>query len=258
MSSRNFAFTQNNYSDTVLVDNLECKYIVYGREVGESGTPHLQGHVCFQNAHSLKSIIKKMPGCHVEVARCAFKSVAYCKKGGDFTERGDPPLSPVESAKKGVAERWELAKQGRFEELPPEQIKTYEYIKRKFTEVSDNDEMDNEWRYGKSGAGKSRSVRADFPVFYTKDATKWWDGYDHEPVVVLDDWDPKTSEYLTRYLKIWSDHYEFKAEVKGGSMQARPKKFIITSQYTIGECFPNPEDFDAISRRFKCHHYAKL
>lgn len=214
--SRNFCFTFNNYPDTVLVDGLECKYMLYGKEVSESGTPHLQGFVSFASPRSHPAVCRLLPGCHVEVARSALAAVEYCKKDGCFTERGVAPLSPVAAAKKGIAERWDLAKQGLFEELPPEQIKTYQYIKRSYAEVSDNDELLNEWRYGPSGAGKSRSTRADYPDLYSKDCSKWWDCYDQEEVVLIEDWDPKTTEYLSRYLKIWSDHYAFRAEVKVG------------------------------------------
>jgi len=255
---RNFAFTHNNYTDTDLEDGLDCKYIIYGREVGDSGTPHLQGTVVFKTQRSLSAVIKSLPGCHVEVARDVFASIEYCRKDGDFVERGTPPLKAAAAAFKGIAERWELAKQGRFEELPPEHIRTYEYVKRKFTECESWVPMAHEWRYGASGAGKSRSAREEYPDAYIKDASKWWDGYDHQEVVIIEDWDPKCSEYLTRYLKIWSDHYHFPAEVKGGKLTIRPKKIIVTSQYPIDACFLDSESYDAINRRFKSMHYHKI
>lgn len=36
---------------------------------------------------------------------------------------------------------------------------------------------------------------------------------------------------------IWVDHFRLKAEFKGVSMTIRPKPIIITSNYTIDECF---------------------
>ena len=63
---RNFTFTHNNYTDTSLEDEISCKYIVYGREVGESGTPHLQGFLSFSCGRTLSAAIKSLPGCHVE------------------------------------------------------------------------------------------------------------------------------------------------------------------------------------------------
>ena len=85
---------------------------------------------------------------------------------------------------------------------------------------------------------------------------KWWDGYDHEDVVVLDDFDPKHAEFLSYYLKIWADHYSFNAEVKGGMMRIRPKTIIVTSQYSLDACFPEKETLAAISRRFRVHQIA--
>jgi len=41
--SRNFVFTLNNYTteEVELVKEWDCKYLIFGKEIGESGTPHL-------------------------------------------------------------------------------------------------------------------------------------------------------------------------------------------------------------------------
>lgn len=192
---------------------------------------------------------------HWEIQKGNFDEASdYCKKDGDFYEFGIKPMNQKrkgEAGKQSIEERWELAKAGRFEELPPEMIKTYEYIYRKNLEVEDRDELDNEWVCGPSGCGKSRYVRDNYPVFYTKGMNKWWDGYNGEEVVLLDDFDPTHGEFLAYFLKIWADHYAFNAEVKGGMLKIRPKKIIVTSQYPLEACFKSNEDIEAISRRFK-------
>ena len=122
--------------------------------------------------------------------------------------------------------------------------------------VEDRDVLDNVWVCGPSGCGKSSWVRDTYSVFYSKPMNKWWDGYNHEEVVVLDDYDPKHTEFLAYYLKIWADHYSFNAEVKGGMMRIRPKTIIVTSQYSLDACFPEKETLAAISRRFRVHQIA--
>ena len=102
---RNFCFTHNNYTDTSLEDEISCKYIVYGREVGESGTPHLQGFLSFPTPRTLSGAIKSLPGCHVEIARNVPAAIEYCKKDGAYTERGTAPLTPIEKGS-GEKARW--------------------------------------------------------------------------------------------------------------------------------------------------------
>ena len=89
------------------------------------------------------------------------------------------------------------------------------------------------------------------PNAYIKDASShWWDGYNGEEVVIIDDLD-KYHVKLGYYLKVWGDHYPFPAQIKGGQMMARPKKIIITSNYHPREIWTDSQTVEPIARRFK-------
>ena len=59
----------------------------------------------------------------------------------------------------------------------------------------------------------------------------------HEPIVIIEDVDPSHMKQLTYFLKIWTDHYTFIAQVKGSSLAIRPQVVIVTSQYHPLDCF---------------------
>lgn len=234
-------------------------YLIYGNETcPTTQRHHLQGFVYFKNARTLSGLRKLNQRWHVEAMQGKFaQAIEYCKKESDFKEYGERPVDADEKALKANNVRWKLAKEGRFEELAPESIKTYEYIFSKYHEVGDRPDLLNYWISGPSGCGKSSLVRKEFADIYSKGMNKWWDGYQHEATVLLDDFDPTHGDYLAYYLKIWADHYAFNAEVKGGMLRARPACVIVTSQYPIEACFktktgqPDFETISAIRRRFK-------
>lgn len=94
----NWCFTINNYSDSMIcalkgLHPGKARYIIYGKEKGANGTPHLQGYIQFINRQRLTAV-KKMPPfdkAHLEpmMARDPEQASSYCKKDGDFTEIGE-------------------------------------------------------------------------------------------------------------------------------------------------------------------------
>jgi len=92
--ARHWVFTLNNYTDGDLVSlralATDCTYLVFGRETGESGTPHLQGYVDFGTSKRF-AVAKQLIGgtSHIEVKRGSCQQAAdYCKKDADFEEYG--------------------------------------------------------------------------------------------------------------------------------------------------------------------------
>lgn len=99
---RNWCFTVNNYTDND-VNAMEsvastARYLVYGKEVSESGTPHLQGFVMFPNQRKATALHKLFPSpTHWTVARDLVASATYCRKDGDYKEFG---ICPSDTRKK--------------------------------------------------------------------------------------------------------------------------------------------------------------
>lgn len=251
----------NNYTeaDETAVSFVGADYTVYGKEVGESGTPHLQGYLYFKNSRTFKSLSKKLPRAHIEVRKGSHTQARdYCIKDGDVTEYGTPPMTPKEKGineKKRYERAWDLAKLGKVEDIDADiRMRLYGTIKRirkDYQVVPESiEELDNRWYHGSTGTGKSKSAREEFPDAYLKNANKWWDGYVDQETVIIDEWDPIHS-VLGTHLKQWADHHPFAAESKGGMLCIRPKRIIITSNYTIEECFDQSQNYIPLMRRFK-------
>ena len=263
MNSRAWCFTLNNYTeeDVNLFRELECTYLVCGREVApQTGMKHLQGYVYFKNARKLGGMKLIHRNCHWEVSKgTAEQNRIYCTKENDYFETGIQPMSQkrkgeVEQDRWGIA--WKKAKEGNIEDIDPDIkfrfYKTCKDIARDhMTKASDLEELTNYWIYGPPGVGKSRLARQDYPNAYFKCANKWWDGYQGEESVIIDDFE-LDHKCLGHYIKIWADRYSFIAEYKGGSMHIRPKNLIITSNYSIDQVFASdPTMAQAIKRRFR-------
>jgi len=261
---RAWCFTANNYGDhgtIAILDEVECRYLCYGKEVcPTTGTPHLQGYVYYENARSKNAVVRQLPHCHVSAAKGdSLQNRNYCAKDGDFVEFGERPLTPRERGQLEATrwdDVWTAAQSGDILAIPSDiRIRCYSTLRRierdYMPQVASLDAPCGTWIHGPSGCGKTLAVVSQFPGCYPKMLNKWWDGYQGEEIVYLDDVDPTCNSWLGRNLKIWSDCYAFIAENKGGSSKIRPKRFIVTSQYTIEQCFTDEETRAALSRRFR-------
>lgn len=270
---RDYCFTINNPDEkdleeiAILSQSDRIKYLIVGREKGEKGTPHIQGYVYFSNAVTLAGVSKLLRRAHI--TPCAGnpdQNRNYCMKDGDYDEFG---VLPISQKRKGELEkeRWDdirdNAKKGRFDEIPSDILirhyRTLRALEKDYADMPpDADGTTGEWYWGSTGTGKSRKAREENPGAYLKMCNKWWDSYTGQDVVILEDFD-KSHAVLGHHLKIWADRYAFPAEIKGGKINIRPRRIIITSNYHPQDIWSaEPNTLDPILRRFNVTHFSNF
>jgi len=276
--ARSWVFTFNNYTeeDIVKIKSYPCRYMVFGRELAPTtGTPHLQGYFNFKNAKAFSTLVKEFPGCWFHVADgTAAQNREYCSKDADFVEVGECPSDAKQGSERGgEANRQrhidfiEAARDQTVDAFDPDVVDPQLYLRyyNTFHRIRESeqylppdlDDVCGLWYVGASGTGKTHKSRADNPGSYNKLPNKWWDGYKngvHE-VAILQDLDKNEHKWMAYHLKIWADKYAFSAEIKGGAITLRPKKFIVTSNYFPEEIWDRSTDLEPIKRRFKVVYF---
>lgn len=264
--TRNWCFTWNNYT----IDDINTlfaafggaksvKYLVIGKEVGDSGTPHLQGYIDFINARTLNGLKKLVSTkIHWEPRRGTWdQAVDYCKKDGDWTEIGTPNQQGNRTDLKSITQAILEGKSNREISLEylDKSLRIMNHIntvRALHFEQKRNWEMDVRIYWGAPGTGKTKAVFDEFHVddIYTKMVGKWWDGYKGEKVVLIDDFDPDGCFGITFdfYLKLL-DRYPMRIEWKGGSGEFYSRVIIFTSNYDPEDWFNGKSNKAAFFRR---------
>lgn len=236
-----WCFTINNYSedDCKLLDALDCKYIIYGKEKGALGTPHLQGYVAFARPVSFVVVRGRLGGAaHVEKAKgSGAENRAYCAKEGQFTERGD---IPAQGSRTDLLAVKHMIKAGRHLKDIVNECSSYPAMRSaemlfKYRRVPFQKRALNVWWFwGVTGSGKTHRAweminqnHWNDDVWCNNDSLKWFDGYGGEAVVLLDDirGDDIKFNFLLRLL----DVFPLKVPVKGGFVDWCPSTIIVTT-----------------------------
>ncbi|AUM61670.1 Rep [uncultured virus] len=262
--AKRWCFTLNNPKAPIQFNEVTMDYLIYGNEVGESGTPHHQGFVIFKQQKRIANL-KDINGlAHWEIANGTNQQAAdYCKKDGDFLEFGTLPVEPRIAGNKANKEKWrainDKAKEGDLEWIDINHPKVFNQSYRNLKQLKvdymkrypDLEGPCGVWYYGEAGVGKTTLISKKYPGAYLKRAqNKWFDGYQGEEVVVVDDLDT-THTYMAYELKKLADAFCYMVEVKNSSMYIRPKRCVVTSQYTIREIWKDDAPtIAALERRF--------
>lgn len=260
MTSRNFVFTINNPTEEKyeLLRTIGCRFIAYADETAPTtGTHHIQGYICFTVPTRVTAVRKLLPGAFVDIMKGRIdQNDLYINKEGVATERGDKPKTQKEKGELEKA-RWTECREEMRQGLPltdPQLDIMFGHHKKRIrreyllSQPLQDTEEENVWIYGPPRTGKSRAARDAYPNAYHKDLTKWWDGYTDQDTVIIDDYG-KYDVALTTLVKRWADRYPFPAEDKGGYMQIRPRRVIVTSNFHPNEIWTGV-DLEAILARF--------
>lgn len=238
------------------IEKTTARYVVYGFEIGEQGTPHLQGYVEFENAVSMKRVKTEIGDkAHVEKRRGTNRQARdYCRKDGNWWEKGE---FTTQGQRTDLEEIADSIKEGKplsmiAEDFPGQYIRYGRGIEKYALTVR----KPPKWRdvqvmvyWGKTGTGKTRAAMEEKSVYKLNtntNGTLWFDGYDGEETLLIDDfygW-VKYGELLTLL-----DGYPYRCQIKGASAWAQWTKVIITSNKQVSEWYPSISDIGALNRR---------
>lgn len=248
-------FTLNNYTEEEYIKLQEwdaVSYIILGKEVGAEGTPHIQGYAELTSRKRMTTLKKFNPRIHWESLKstglCASN---YCKKDGDYWEKGELKKPTEKREMKDWIDMVKTKKMRGILENPPSMsvIRVMEkYLT--YLEPMRNTKPTVYWLWGASGCGKSKKAQemAGEDVYW-KDGEKWWDGYDGQKTIIIDDF--RASNMKFNYLLRILDRYPMRVEVKGGYRQLNSDVIIITTIVHYSKCYQNldNEPLEQLKRR---------
>lgn len=209
----------------------ELRYICWGFELcPTTNRKHYQGFACFKRTHRIPSAKRILGGgdtAHLETRRGTRReAMEYCRKDGKFFEWGQFEPLTVKDILLTLKPK-EIAKEY------PELYCRYDRGIHRMLALNHGDKWRDvkvTWLWGKPGCGKTRHVMEYDDVFKLDYPYKWWDGYDENSILLLDDFRFDT-KIDTEYLLNLLDGYRMRLETKGGHCWAHWKEVYVTSNY---------------------------
>ena len=265
--AKDWCFTLNNprSKDITKLQSLEYGYLVYQLEIGEQGTPHIQGFVQMrekQRLASLHRLVKrarfaKRKGTPYEASHYCKKPVPDCEckhckdlEAFDNVEPFEDGFLSVETQYK----LYEIAKvikehglQRCIDRFPDSYITLHNGMKA----LDKNYAKKRDFKtavtilWGEPGSGKTRYAMETFPEPYVlpcgggKGSADFFGDYRpelHQSVIVDDFY--SYWHYSKTFLKV-TDRYPIEVQTKGGFLQFLAHDLVFTSNLSPDKWYPN-------------------
>lgn len=262
--SRNWCFTDFEILDFISIYkqySTMIRYICVGEEsCPETDRKHLQGWVQF-NKPKRMSRVKSLFGSkkiHLEMCRGdEFSNDNYCKKDNKFMSFGKFVAQGQRTDMECAIQ--ELFDGGSMHDLAmtrPQLFVQYgrrlRALKAEYMQEQTNKlrTVHVEYVWGGTGTGKShyaynqKDVFGKRPFFIDACDLKWWDGYNGEKTIVIDEYSNDIK--VTKLLKLL-DKYPKRLEIKGGITYANWTRVIITSNLSPDELHPLAKEQHRVS-----------
>lgn len=250
---RTWGYTINNYTDDEInkLKVLTVKMHRCAKEVGENGTPHLQGAITFERTYRMAALKKLFPRAHWKPGKTCDPE-NYCIKGEIIIDT----VNREQGKRTDLAEAIEVGRTEGYREMAIAHPETFVKYHRGLKELLFTIEEPKEWYdtkvyifWGPTGSGKSRKARQMDPNLYNvpepNNGSLWFDGYRGQKTILLDDfygW----IKYHT-LLQI-TDGYPYQAPTKGSFVHRQWDTVIITSNKPPEKWY-NRDEITALTRR---------
>ena len=258
--ARAYVFTLNNYTEEELenIKKLKYKYIIIGDEIGESGTPHLQGYINFSSSTSFNTVKKAIPKAHIESAKgTPRQNYEYCSKQQILFEDGDQPAPGKRKDIDAIKEYIESTSNPNMSDIIDNYATSLQSIRLgetllKYKEKPRTTRPICIWYHGDTETGKTARAFNNYPNPYIKDNCLggFFEGYDAHETIILDDMRADTFPW-SDLLRL-TDRYPNRVNVKNTSRQNLAKYIIVTSPQSPEQMFEGKvnENIYQLVRRF--------
>lgn len=278
---RNWVFTRNYKTEdppsgpVIDFEPLNARYLTYQYERGEeTGVVHIQGLVCFNNPRTFLGVQRVLPqGCYIDVMKGTFQQAKeYCQKAETRIEGPFEYGSPLEQGKRNDLETVKellINEDASLDDIMIDFPKVYaryrNYCKDVYSYVLKKKAKDRYTNvkhktvivlWGKAGTGKTSSVYIQHGLesVYSLNIgdgsggnSVWFDDYQGEPVLLIDDFYGQLRySLLLRLLDI----YPLRVQQKGSYTYINFDTIYITSNEHPNCWYETVPNTDALFRRF--------
>lgn len=246
--------TLNNYEDADIELfqrwSDDVSRMTISKEVGESGTLHLQGRITFKRAYRLTGLKKLCARAHWEPTKCKQDHLYIMKEGSeviiDVNNRKQGQRTDLEGAIHVAKESGMKRAAAEFPAVVAKFHRGIEAVLRYEYDEPRDFAPEVHVRWGEPGSGKTRYIYDNHKDIWDKPGGDWFDGYCGQEVAVFDDFYGGIKYDLM--LKLL-DRYPMRVPIKGGFVQWRPRIIYITSNVPPEQWYKNIVDKRALMRR---------